>query len=135
MNNISLFGRLTSEPELKASGDNKYVRFCLAVDRRTKEKKTDFIDCIAFNRLAEVICQYVHKGNQLSVIGSLETGSFEKNGESRKTYNVNVKEIDFVSQPRSAEPAQASQETAVTADDQQFEPNFTVNDGDLPFSI
>ncbi len=135
MNNISLFGRLTSEPEIKTSGDNKYVRFCLAVDRRTKEKKTDFIDCIAFNKLAELISTYVHKGNQLSVIGSLETGSYEKNGESRKTYVVNIKEIDFVSQPKTADEPKASQETAVTADDQQFEPNFTVNDGDLPFSI
>ena len=135
MNNISLFGRLTAEPELKStSNGTKYARFLLAVDRRQKEKKADFIDCIAWSNLADVITKYVHKGNQLSVIGSLETNSYEKDGEKRKSYVVNVREIDFVSQTKPAETAQAN-ETAVTADDQQFEPNFTVNDGDLPFSI
>ena len=72
MNTINLFGRLTAEPELKTTqSGNKYVTFCMAVDRRTKEKATDFIDCIAWNKLAEVMSNYCHKGNQISLTGSL----------------------------------------------------------------
>ena len=126
MNNISLFGRLTAEPELRTTDNgSKYARFLMAVDRRTQKDATDFIDCIAWSKLAEIITKYVHKGNQLSVIGSLETSSYEKNGEKRKSYVVNVREIDFVSQTKPADEPKASQETAVTSD---FEPS-------LPFDI
>lgn len=111
MNNITLFGRLTGEPELRSTDNGtKYAKFLLAVDRRTKEKTTDFIDCIAWSKLAEVIAQYVHKGNQLSLSGSLETSSYEKNGEKRKAYVVNIKEIDFVSQPKTTNEVKAQNE-------------------------
>lgn len=132
MNNISLFGRLTAEPELRTTDNGtKYARFLMAVDRRTQKDATDFIDCIAWNKLAEIITKYVHKGNQLSVIGSLETSSYEKNGEKRKSYVVNVREIDFVSQTKPADEPKASQETAEpteTAVTSEFEPS-------LPFDI
>lgn len=123
MNNISLFGRLTAEPELKSSGENKYIRFCIAVDRRSKEKKTDFIDCIVWNRLAEIMSTYVHKGNQITITGSLETSTYDKNGETRKSYVVRVNEFDFVSKAESK------------PDEHQFEPNFDVKEGELPFNL
>lgn len=127
MNNISLFGRLTAEPELKTSGENKYIRFCVAVDRRTKDKKTDFIDCIVWNKLAEVMSKYVHKGNQITITGSLETGSYDKNGETRKTFVVRVNEFDFVGSSKESQTQPAPEH--------QFEPNFEVKDGELPFDL
>ena len=129
MNNINLFGRLTAEPEIKTTKENKYVKFCLAVDRKTKDKATDFIDCIAWNKLAEIISKYCHKGNQLSVTGALQTNAFEKNGEKRKSYEVFVSSIDLVGgQERPAE-------TPAPAEELQFEPNFDVKEGELPFSL
>ena len=80
MNNISLIGRLTKEPELKSTTNgNKVISFCLAVDRRTKDKATDWIDCVAWNKTAEIIAQYCHKGKMLSVTGSLQTRTWEDN--------------------------------------------------------
>ena len=125
MNNINLFGRLTAEPDIKNTKENKYVKFCLAVDRKSKDKVTDFIDCIAWNKLAEIITKYCHKGNQLSVTGSLQTSSYESNGEKRKGYEVLVTTIDLV----------GSQEKPAPAENLQFEPNFEVKEGELPFSL
>lgn len=132
MNNISLFGRMTADNEIKTAGDNKYLKFCLAVDRRTKEKTTDFIDCIAWNKVAELINTYVHKGNQLLINGNLETSSYEKDGEKRKAYVVTVREIDFVSQTKPAD------ETRAPAENSKAEPQpdvASIPDEQLPFSI
>lgn len=132
MNKVELFGRITAEPELRqASNGNHYVTFSLAVDRRSAEKKTDFIRCIAHKGTADAICKYVHKGNQLCVVGSINVNKYDKDGETRESWIVNVLEIHFVSSRTESQPkAQASQ-----SDDYQFEPNFDVKDDELPFSL
>ena len=133
MNSINLVGRLTKEPELKTtSNGNKVISFCLAVDRRTKDKATDFIDCVAWNMLANIISQYCHKGNMLSVTGSLQTRNWEdSNGGKHKASEVNVMSIDLIGggSDKSLEKAQAQAETAVTVDEPIEE------SGQLPFQL
>lgn len=130
MNSINLVGRFTKEPELKTtSNGNKVTSFCLAVDRKTKNKETDFIDCVAWNKLAEVICQYCHKGKMISVTGALQTRNWEdSNGGKHKASEVNVMSIDLLGgNDKSGETAPAEAETAVTVD----EPDA----GQLPFAL
>lgn len=133
MNSINLVGRLTKEPEIRnTSNGNKVISFCLAVDRRTKDKATDFIDCVAWNKLAEIISQYCHKGNMLSVTGSLQTRMWEDNtGGKHKASEVNVMSIDLIGggSDKSLEKAQAQAETAVTEDEPIEE------SGQLPFQL
>lgn len=131
MNTINLFGRLTAEPELKTAKENKYVKFCVAVDRRTKEKKTDFIDCIAWNKLVEIICNYCHKGNFISITGSLQTSIYETNGEKKKSCEVYVTSIDLV----GGQTKPAENDATADNDHLQFEPNFDIQDGELPFKV
>ena len=72
MNNVSLIGRLTADPELKTtqSGINT-VRFSVAVDRQyTKqgeEKQADFINIVAWRQTAEFICKYFSKGRRIAI--------------------------------------------------------------------
>ncbi|WP_394883902.1 single-stranded DNA-binding protein, partial [Clostridium tertium] len=68
MNKVILIGRLTKDPELNfAAGTGTAVcRFSLAVTRPFKKDETDFINCIAFNKRAEAIAQYLTKGRQLA---------------------------------------------------------------------
>ena len=63
-NSINLVGRLTRDPELKKTSSGKSITtFTLAVDRHSKgAKKTDFINCDAWERTAEIVTQYAHKG-------------------------------------------------------------------------
>ena len=104
MNTVMLMGRLTRDPESRATqSGTAVVRFSLAVNRpKRKDKKqdADFINCVAFGRTAEVIQQYVFKGNRLLVEGEIRTSSYvDKTGHKRYTTEVMVNHIEFI-EPR-----------------------------------
>lgn len=92
MNSVSLTGRLTKDPEVR-TGNSPLCRFTLACDRRWQKDAADFIPCKAWKQSAEYLGQYGHKGDLVEVIGSIETGSYEKDG--KKTYTMEVR-VDFL---------------------------------------
>lgn len=99
MNKVILIGRLTRDPELNfAAGSGTAVtRFSLAVTRPFKKDETDFINCIAFGKTGETIAQYLTKGRQLAVTGSIRTGSYDaKDGTKRYTTDVVVDSFEFI---------------------------------------
>lgn len=101
MNKTILTGRLTKEPELKEiDKDTAVMRFTLAVaDGVYKgEKQTQFISCVAWNRLADTIATYVHKGDMLSIVGKLQENNYEKDGVKHYQTEVYVTEIDLLPQ-------------------------------------
>ena len=79
MNKVVLIGRLTRDPELRfAAGSGTAVsRFTVAVNRQFKRDETDFINCVAFGKTAETISQYLSKGRQIALTGSIRTGSYD----------------------------------------------------------
>ena len=91
MNKVILIGRTTKSPELRyAPGTGTAVcRFTLAVNRPYKKDETDFINCVAFGKIAETIAQYVLKGRQVAITGSIRTGSYENNA-GNKIYTTDV---------------------------------------------
>lgn len=91
MNKVVLIGRTTKSPELRyAPGTGIAVcRFTLAVNRPYKKDETDFINCVAFGKIAETIAQYVLKGRQVAITGSIRTGSYENNA-GNKIYTTDV---------------------------------------------
>lgn len=99
MNKVLLIGRLTRDPELNyAAGTGTAVcKFNLAVARPFKKDETDFINCIAFGKTGETIAQYITKGRQLAVTGSIRTGSYDaKDGTKRYTTDVVVDSFEFI---------------------------------------
>ena len=83
MNNVSLIGRLTKDVEERRTQNGTPVAsFTLAVNRRKKEDGADFIPCIAWDKAAETIAKYVHKGDLFGVTGHIQTFS---------SWNVSVK--------------------------------------------
>lgn len=94
MNNITLIGRLTKNPELNTTGNGtKYSRFSISVSRgKVKEgdPKADFIPCIAWKSTAEILAKYAHKGQLIGVNGKLNVKEYEKDGEKRKAFEVLV---------------------------------------------
>ena len=91
MNKVVLIGRTTKSPELRyAPGTGTAVcRFTLAVNKPYKKDETDFINCVAFGKIAETIAQYVLKGRQVAITGSIRTGSYENNA-GNKIYTTDV---------------------------------------------
>lgn len=94
MNNVILIGRLTSDPELKQSEKYTQCKFTLAVNRL--KEGADFISCIAWNKQAELINKYLHKGNQVAIEGRIQTGSYEKDGVKHYTTDVIVQSLNFI---------------------------------------
>lgn len=104
MNRVFLTGRATSKPALRSNGKVDTTHFILAVNRNYKNNEgqyeADFINCIAFNKRAEMIANYVEKGDMLGIVGKIQTGSFTRdNGEKQYTTSIVVDELDFL-QPK-----------------------------------
>ena len=101
MNNVSLIGRLTADPELKhTQSGTATTRFSIAVDRTyTKpgeEKQADFINIVAWSQRAEFICRYFSKGQRIAIIGQIRTGSYtDREGNKRYTFEVLVDSVEF----------------------------------------
>lgn len=126
MNKVILIGRTTKEIEVKHTTSGRAVtRFNLAVYRNADN--TDFIPCIAWEKNAETLGQYVRKGNRIAVIGSIVTGSYDKNGETRNYTEVNVERVEFLE--KFLEKVNDKQETKPSNDDME---EMTTDDG-LPF--
>lgn len=102
MNKIILTGRLTRDAELRYTTSNVAVsNFSLAVNRDFKnqegEYETDFINCVAYRKLAETIAEYTRKGDKLGVDGRLQIRTYDNN-EGKKVYvsEVVVNGIEFL---------------------------------------
>ena len=84
INNVTIIGRTTKDIELRAtsSGTNN-ASFTLAVERNFKnangEKETDFINCVAWRKTAEIVAQYAPKGSMIGVRGRIQTRNYENN--------------------------------------------------------
>lgn len=87
MNIVVLMGRLTRNIEVRDAAV-KVGRFTLAVPR-VKKDESDFINCVAFGRTAEIMDKYLAKGNQVLVEGHMQTGSYT-NKEGQKVYTTDV---------------------------------------------
>ena len=138
MNKVILIGRLTKDPELRfAAGSGTAVsRFTVAVNRQFKRDETDFINCVAFGKTAETISQYLSKGRQIALTGSIRTGSYDaQDGTKRYTTDVAVDSFEFIGSKDSS----GSNSAPVSNNDDSFsEANFgdditPVDDGDMPF--
>lgn len=106
LNTIVLVGRLTADPEIRytASGIAQ-CKFTLAVERNFKtasgERETDFINIVAWRKAAEIIGQYVNKGNMFGVRGSLQVRKYQdKDGNNRTIHEVVVEDFQFLESKR-----------------------------------
>ena len=101
MNNVSLIGRLTADPELKHTQSGlAYTRFSIAVDRafvkQGEERQADFINLVAWGKTAEFVCKYFMKGQRMGVTGEIRTGSYTaQDGTKRYTTDVLVNNAYF----------------------------------------
>ena len=100
LNHITIMGRLTRDPELRRTQSNTAVAtFTLAVDRDFQsggEKKTDFINCVAWRQTADFVSSYFKKGSMAVVAGRLQMREWTDNsGNKRITAEIDVSNIYF----------------------------------------
>lgn len=146
LNCVTLMGRLVAEPELRHTpNDVAVTSFTIAVDRdfvkSGTERKADFIDIVAWRQTAEFVSKYFHKGQLIAVKGSIQTGSYEKDGVRRKIFEILADSVYFAEPKRSSGDAGSAapryeerpQEVSSfsSGSDDAFEE--IVGDDDLPF--
>ena len=106
MNKIILIGRLCRDPEVKYSNDMAISKFTIAVDRRGKDKETDFISCVAFGKTGEFVEKYISKGTKVALEGRWQTGSYtNKEGQKIYTNDCVVEQIEFAESKKDDAPA------------------------------
>lgn len=92
-NKVILTGRLVAEAkESRSKQDKKIAQFSLAVADPTKEDKNNcqFIDCVAFDKIANVVTSYCNKGSKILLVGKLQKNTYQaKDGTNRsKTFAI-----------------------------------------------
>jgi single-strand DNA-binding protein len=153
-NKVILMGNLTRDPELRYTPKGTAIaRVGLAVNRvwRTEtgenREEVTFVDCDAFGRTAETLCQYVKKGNPLLVEGRLRLHSWEdkQTGQKQNKLRVDIENFRFVGSPgggsgssggggdefQRARPASSSSSSSPASSDSESEP--MPSDDDVPF--
>ena len=128
MNVAAFSGNLTADPELKTTQSGKSVcSFTVAVKRPGVKDTTDFIDCVAWEKRAEFLCNYFHKGSRIEVSGVMTTRTYGNEGAKRKATELKCDEIGFGERKRDDD--QQAVHTAPAGGD--FED--ITDDDDLPF--
>lgn len=137
MNKVILVGRLTKEPELRTTANGVSVAsFTVAVNRRFKNAEgnydADFINCIAWRNTADFIAKSFGKGQQIGLVGSIQTRNYEKDGKKVYVTEVAVDEVYFVGDRRKTEQSapQMPEIPQMTTDGFVSMPN---TDDELPF--
>lgn len=103
MNNVNIIGRLVYEPELKYTQSGvTYLPMRIAVDRHDKNKTTDFFSAKAWNKTAEFVSKYFHKGDPIEITGKLLTESYTKQDGTKVTdVYINASEVGFTMTQKS----------------------------------
>ena len=117
LNRIQLIGRLGKDPEGRFTPTGKKVAaFSLAVSNRWKGKNgeakesTDWVNVEAWNRLAEICEEYLHKGSLVYVEGRLKTDRYEHEGETKYFTKVVALSMQMLDKKPAEEPVVAVEE-------------------------
>lgn len=129
MNVAALTGRLTADPELKHTPNGIAVTsFCVAVNRRTKDRQADFIDVVAWRGTAEFVCKYFRKGQMIAVKGSIQTRNYtDRDGNKRSATEVLAENAEFCESKKEPQPVGISDSSEISDEYEE------ILGGGLPF--
>ena len=137
MNKVILIGRLTRDPELRYTTNNKAVcDFTIATNRpvvRDGERVADFINCRVWGKTAENLVKYQTKGNLIAVIGRMQVDRYEdKEGNTRYSNYVLVEDLEYLERKKenNQEEVKEIENFSTTTEVQQ---QFDYDSSDLPF--
>lgn len=131
VNQSFIGGRLTADPDLKATTDGIPIcTFTIATARKAKRDKTDFIPCVAWRSMAEHISRYFRKGSSIFIRGNIQTRSWEdEDGKKRYATEVVIEETSFVDSKSEAQEIQG----AATPSFDSLDGFIPIQDDELPF--
>ena len=141
LNDCAFSGRLVRDPELRRTGSGVAVTsYTIAVERdiagQDGKRETDYVDCVAWREKGEFVSKYFAKGQQMALVGALQTRTWEdKNGNKRKSVEVVADEVYFADSKRTS-GNNSSRDEALPFDfsgGNAFSEIEDEDDGNLPF--
>lgn len=115
LNQCNFIGRVGKSPDIKFTKDGTaIVNFSIACGGSwkdgsgNKQEKTEWIRCVAWRKLAEIIGGYVKKGDQIYISGKYITRTWEKDGVTRYTTEIVVNNMQMLGGRKEQKPAQES---------------------------
>jgi len=142
MNSLNMIGNLTRDPELRYSGGSMAIaNLSIAVQRQFKDKnsgeyETDFFNCTAFSKTAEMIANNFSKGSKIAISGNLQNNNYTKD-DGTKVYRdvIIINGVTFVESKKERNTSKPRTQSK-PVDDDPFEKNndsIDISDSDLPF--
>ena len=144
INRVILVGRFTKDPMLrKTQTGTSVTSFTVACGRRVaagQEPQTDFINCVAWNRTADIVSQYTHKGSLVGVEGRIQSRSYD-DAQGKRVYVTEVvcDSVQFLESRSASENRGSMMETrgyesdVPSYDDFASTPSLDISSDDLPF--
>lgn len=154
MNKVIITGRLTRDPESRMTQSNMEVaRFSIAAQNdfanKNGERDVEFINCVAFNRLATTINKFCKKGSLIGIQGRIRNSSYDaQDGTKRYTTDVVVEQMEFLGARQGGSEMPSNSNTYSPASDvmpdiettdisedpyKNFGEEITLSSDDLPF--
>ena len=90
INQRTIVGRLVADPESRQTPNGKSVcNIRVAVDRKGREKETDFFSCTAFGQQGDALAEYAQKGRLIGIVGKIQLEQFvNKEGAKQQTVKI-----------------------------------------------
>ena len=137
VNRCIFIGRVGRDPESRVTADGTaVVSFSLAVSESwkskdgTKQERTEWVNCTAWRKLAEIIGQYVHKGSLVYVEGKMQSREYEgKDGTTKKVTEIVLNDMKMLGGKSEGGSKPASSQNHAPAQDDTFVPE---DDTDVP---
>lgn len=132
LNQVILMGRLTRDPEARTTSTGKtVVSFSLAVDRMGQDDSADFFDVTAWEKLGELVMQYLAKGRRVLVQGRLRQDSWDDKdtGKKRSKVEVVATDVTFLDGP-SGDNTGGNSDAKSTADSNKKSQDVVIEDID-----
>lgn len=121
VNQVFLIGRLTNDVDMKVTPQGKNVAsFSIAVDKQSGEG-ADFFEVTAWEKLAELVNQFVGKGSKIHVQGSLQQQTWEQDGKKRSKVSVVARDVTFLDSKGDSNVKTAAAPTASTDDEKPID--------------
>ena len=150
INKVILIGRLGKDPEVKYTPSGAPVaKFTLATDEVFKDRsgeqqrRTEWHNIVAWNRLAEICGEYLTKGKQIYIEGSIRSRQWEdQSGNKRTSYEIVAREMKMLGSKADSERAAASAAASPSAGPREAESTpppeppraeTEITDEDIPF--
>ncbi len=142
LNKVLLIGRMTRDPEFKSVNGSSVVNFSIASNRiyisgGDKKEETNYFDCVAWGKLADILKQYAGKGKQVAIEGRLQQQSWETpEGKKASKIRVYVESAQLLGgntgSSSSSERGDSSPSTYDSGPSGGFD-EYSAGDEDIPF--